>query len=72
MNYRNVIDKWPSLTDFADDIGVSENTAKQMRTRDSINSRHWSRLVAAAEGREIEGVTLDSLASIAAAEREVA
>jgi len=61
MSHRNQIDKWPTLAEFAEDIGVSENTAKQMRTRDSVRHDYWQCMVDAAKRREIEGVTLEAL-----------
>jgi len=60
--HRDIISKWPSITAFADDIGVSANTAKQMRTRNSINGRYWAAAVEGAKQRRLNGVTLEALA----------
>lgn len=59
--HRDIISLWPRLADFASDIGVPENTAKQMRTRNSINARYWPALVRAAQSRGIDGVTFEDL-----------
>jgi hypothetical protein len=64
--YTEIIDRWPSLHTFADDIGVRYGTAQVMRYRGSISAKYWQRVVAAAADRGIEGVTLDLLASIKA------
>lgn len=60
--FRDIINQWPSLADFAADIGVEENTAKQMRTRNSVNARYWIPMVSAARRRRIK-VTMDVLAA---------
>jgi hypothetical protein len=52
--FRDIISKWPSVSDFADDIGVEENTAKQMRTRNSVNAKYWTSMVTAAQKRGIK------------------
>jgi hypothetical protein len=67
--YPEIIDRWPSLTTYASDIGVRYGTAQVMRYRGSIPARYWKRVVAAASKRGIEGVTLDLLASIEAEPR---
>lgn len=59
--HRTLISLWPSLADFAQDLGVSENTAKQMRTRDSVHARYWLAMIAGARERGIEGVSFESL-----------
>lgn len=70
MNHTDVINLWPSISAFAEDIGVSYGTAKAMRRRGSVPGGYWAKMVAKAEEREIKGVTLDVLAN--AAMREVA
>ena len=64
--FSDVINRWPSLNEFASDIGVEYVTAQVMRWRNSINSRHWSAVVAAAASRGFDGITLEALASIKA------
>jgi hypothetical protein len=67
--YTEIIDRWPSLTTYAADIGVRYGTAQVMRYRGSIPAKYWKRVVSAAAKRGIEGVTLDLLASIEAEPR---
>ncbi|ACA18441.1 hypothetical protein M446_4083 [Methylobacterium sp. 4-46] len=57
------------LSEFAADIGVHENTAKQMRKRDSVAPEYWDAWVRGARVRGVGGVTLERLASIAAQRR---
>lgn len=64
--FRSIIDKWPSISEFAADLGVKYVTAQLMRHRNSIASRHWNNVVIAARRREIAGVTLEVLAAIEA------
>jgi hypothetical protein len=70
MTHADIINRWPTLTDFANDIGVAYGTAKAMRRRDSIPSEHWVAVVARASEREITDVTLEALAHAAAARVE--
>lgn len=60
---------WPSLADFASDIGVEENTAKQMRTRNSVNPVYWPSMMEGARCRKIDGVTFEALTAAYAARR---
>jgi hypothetical protein len=62
--FTDVINLWPSLGEFAEDIGVNYVTAQVMKHRDSINSRHWLNVVKAAEARGFEQVTVELLASL--------
>jgi len=61
MEHKIIISKWPSIAEFAADIGVPENTAKQMRTRNSINGRYWLAMISGAKRRKISGVTIEAL-----------
>lgn len=66
-SHRDVIDRWPSLKTFSEDIGKDYGTAKKMRQRNSIPVEHWPVVIAAATRREIDGVTYESLALMNAA-----
>jgi len=69
-NIRAVADimaLWPTDADFARDIGIKPSHAQVMQTRDSIPAPYWSKVVAAAAERGIEGVTLELLAQFAEA-----
>lgn len=59
--FRDVIAAWPSLSEFAKDIGVSENTAKLMRFRDSVAPEYWPFVVDHAKSRKIKGISLELL-----------
>lgn len=67
--FRDIIDRWPSLPEFAADIDVIYVTAQAMHRRDGIDDAYWKAMVEAAQRRGIEGVTLDLLASISASRR---
>ncbi len=66
MSHAAVINLWPSLTAFADDVGVPYVTAKAMRRRGSIPAPYWVRTVEAAHQRAIDGVTHERLAELVA------
>ncbi len=66
MTHAEMINKWPSLSDFARDIGVGYGTAKAMRRRSSIPSEHWLALTMKADERGFSGVTLNALAAAVA------
>ena len=60
-SFRNRFGRWQTLCSFAADIGVSQNTAKKMRQRNSIASEHWASVAAAAKRRGYGEITLDLL-----------
>ncbi|RCL01131.1 MAG: hypothetical protein JSC189_000912 [Candidatus Tokpelaia sp. JSC189] len=62
MTHRDIIDSWPSLKVFSDDIGVAYGTAKAMRRRGSVPAIYWDTMIAKAASRHIVGVSYKSLA----------
>lgn len=62
MSHASIIDMWPSLAEFAADLGVPYGTAKAMRRRASIPANHWAAVVKKAQERDIASVTLEALA----------
>lgn len=70
--FRDVIALWPGVGEFADDIGTSYNTAKQMRRRNSIAPEHWPAVAAAAESRGYPEVTVEFLTRLRIARAEPA
>jgi hypothetical protein len=65
-SHRSIIDAWPRLADFADDLGIAYGAAKAMRRRDRIGLEHVAAVVAAAERRGIAGISADLIVGIAA------
>ncbi len=63
-SFSDVIALWPSLADFAAEVGVPYGHAKQWRMRDSIPAARWTALVEAAERRGVH-LTTERLAQIA-------
>lgn len=75
MTFDSLIRKWPSLSAFADDIGVPYETGRMMRWRSSIADEHWMAVVAAASRRGIRDdagrpISIETLAGMAAARRQ--
>jgi hypothetical protein len=66
MTHADIINLWPSLSAFAEDIGVPYVTAKAMRRRGSIPSGYWTQVVKCASDRLICNVSLERLAKLVA------
>lgn len=71
MSHTDLINLWPSLSAFAEDIAIQYGTAKAMRRRNSIPPTHWPAMVAKAKARKIKGVSLEALTLAAAAPAKV-
>lgn len=67
FSVSDVIDRWPTIGEFAADAGCGYEAARQMRRRRSIPPAYWLRIVEASERRGI-GVSLQLLAELAAQE----
>lgn len=72
--HRDIVKLWPTVIEFADDIGVGVEAARKMVFRDSIADEHWAAVAAAAKRRKLktaarESVTVELLAQIRAATR---
>lgn len=63
MKHSDIIDMWPTIAEFASDVRVEYQAARKMHERDSINSKHWYRVIEAAKLREYSNVTLEALAN---------
>jgi hypothetical protein len=61
--WAQVIELWPkpSGVTFAEDIGVSQVLARSWKRR-GIPSAYWTRVVNCADRRDIDGLTLETLA----------
>lgn len=70
MTHSDIIDLWPSLAAFANDLAVPYGTAKAMRRRNSIPAQYWNLVTARATLRSIEGVGLQELADAVALTNE--
>jgi hypothetical protein len=57
-----LIAKWPTIAEFASEVGCGYEAARKMSARGRVGPRHWSSVVAASERKGIEGVTFDWLA----------
>lgn len=68
MSHIHIIEKWPTLSEFAADLGVPYGTAKAMKRRGSIPAERWVDVVEKAKARRIKNITLEVLA-LAKAER---
>ena len=62
---KELIAKWPSVEEFAEDLGISPMGAYAMSHRNRIDAKHWVRLVQSARERRITGITYQALAEMA-------
>ena len=70
--FSSIIDSFGGPAQFAVALGITANHAGVMKARNSIPPEYWSRLVAAAAERGIDGVTLEALAAFAERRRPTA
>lgn len=70
-DFATIIAAWPrpSIRTFADDVGVAYGTAQIWKHRNSIPPEYWDLVVAAAERRGIDGISLEHLQRLAASKR---
>jgi hypothetical protein len=66
QTFSEIINRWGSPADLAEDLGEEVGTVRQWRNRNSLPDRVWKGAVASAAKRQIDGVTLEVLAEIAA------
>jgi hypothetical protein len=64
-SHRDIIDAWPSLQEYAADLGILFNTARGMRQRSSIHFTYWDDVTAAAKRRKIKGINQKILRQLA-------
>ena len=69
-SFVEIIDAFGGAALFGEAIGIPDSHARAMKARDSIPDGYWMRAVEAARARDIEGVTLESFASLAKARLE--
>jgi len=72
MTHGDIINLWPSLSDFADDMGVQYGTAKAMRRRGTIPTQYFNAVVRSASLRGFDSVTLEALVNAVSKEGEAA
>lgn len=68
--FPQVIDAFGGAPGFAAAIGIPESHARTMKARASIPADRWSRVIEAATERNLDGITFELLARIAAHRRE--
>jgi len=72
MQHATIINLWPTIAECSRDVGQPYETVKQWRRRNSIPAEHWRAVIAAANAKQFQGVTLDALMSGLASAREAA
>jgi hypothetical protein len=64
----NIAELWPSVNEFAEDLGISLSTVRVWKHRRSIPHLYWSAVEQKARERRIKGASCSVLAKIAAHE----
>lgn len=64
-SFRDVAKLWPSVSDFASEMGVGVDTARKWSQRDKIPSEYWRSLLETRPARDA-GLTAEVLTSLAA------
>lgn len=54
IKHSEIIALWPSVGEFAKDIGQKETTCRGWKLRDSIPVKYWDKVINAAKHREFE------------------
>ena len=67
VNFRAIIDFWPTYQSLATDLGVTPDAIKQMRKRNRIPAHHWLALIASAKRNRFPAISLEQLATLASA-----
>lgn len=65
MSHRPLIDRWPNIRAFAEDLGVKYETAKGIRRRGWIPDRYYEKAVTGARKRSFHEVTHERLSQLA-------
>ena len=69
-SFRDIIGLWPSCEALGADLNENGNAVRKWRLRDSVPPSHWAAVVASANSRGIEGVTLNLMAELASRPRK--
>lgn len=69
---KSLIDTWPTIGAFADDLGCGYEAARQMRRRNSIAPEHWPGVIEVSLERGVSGIDFAWLASQRAPQKEAA
>lgn len=70
LNHSDIINFWPTLADFAADMGVKRHTARGWKRRNSIPAEYWPELIEKA--RERRAYVSPEVLMISAAQRRAA
>lgn len=69
-SFRDLMDRWPTIKDFASETGIDLAAAYSMYRRDSIRSTHWPEIIRAARKRGFKNVTDTKLIRLQSAKND--
>ncbi len=64
QNFRELIERWPSVKDFAEEVKLDYQTCYSMYRRNSIAPQHWPKVIKAAKKRGFKNVTETKLVKL--------
>lgn len=72
QTFTEIINEFGGPSAFAVILGTTQQNVSQMRQRNSIPSRFWPTVVEAAQEKNIQGITFETLAKLAASREQAA
>lgn len=67
IRHSEIISLWPSVGEFANDVGQKETTCRGWKLRDSIPAKYWQEIIVAAQNRKFnKNITFETLVKSAA------
>lgn len=66
MTFSQLIEEWPTVAEFARDVGQNVEAAKKWKQRNSIPASNWIAVVEAAGSRGIN-ISIEQLAAMSQA-----
>ncbi|MDA5627835.1 MULTISPECIES: hypothetical protein [Agrobacterium] len=64
----DLIGRWESIAEFANDAGCGYEAARKMRSRGSIAPANWEGVIAASEKKGVPGINYEWLAKLRTAQ----
>lgn len=58
---KELISRWPTVAEFAADLGCAYQAARKMKDRQSISPSHWPRIIDLCADKGIPGVNWEWL-----------
>lgn len=67
-SFRDIINHWSSIADFANALNCKYQTARKMNERNSVAPKYWEKLSAISDDKNIYGVNFELFSSFCKAQ----